>query len=181
MNVKRKPNSALLILLCMVLLSCAATAALAYLSLAHRPQEKEQGRMLLSEKIYEGLSSEIQRLQCAAQTVSGDIFLRDFLAGGFGDAEGDDGGEAAAQRIQLYLQQLIGKPNFSSAFIASLKNGMYYAHSGQCRLLESSENGRDAWLASFLASDDECMFSVRTGATQAGKKTLYVCLWAYWE
>ncbi|MBQ6565659.1 MAG: diguanylate cyclase [Treponema sp.] len=147
---------------------CASAAILLRGVLSTSRKEASERKLVLAEKVYEGLSAEMQALSCIGKAVSSDILLQGVL----GD---ENKNHDVARELGDYLGTLKETSHLSSAFIVSARTGCLYDCTGQVRNLDTGEGGRDAWYDALIQSSGGGIFIAVSDNAKEGKKTLLSC------
>ncbi len=100
---------------------------------------------MLSYRIYDQISSNLNEPIVVARTMACDAFLDNFIK-----EESTMSEEEAIQIMQQYLSRLKGGLSYDSAFLVSERSRRYYTYEGLNKIVDPENDSHDIWYSLFV-------------------------------
>lgn len=100
---------------------------------------------MLSYRIYDQISSNLNEPIVVARTMACDAFLDNFIK-----EESTMSEEEAIQIMQQYLSRLKGGLSYDSAFLVSARSRRYYTYEGLNKIVDPENDSHDIWYSLFV-------------------------------
>ena len=138
------------------------------LTMLARENTKEIDAML-TYRIYDSISSNLNEPIVVTKTMACDEFLEDFLKNEDSMTE-----DQAISVMQNYLESIKGKLDYDTAFLVSESSRRYYTYEGLNKIVDPENDEHDIWYSLFINKDLAYDLDVDSDEMNKGVWTVFV-------